>query len=295
MNSILKFLLDQSPRRLYYFLRGKLNRQERLREFAENHPCVFVLSTGRVGTETLDALFGLSSNVFSYHEPAPLLYQLSRLSYQYAEDKTAREILKHSFLTSRIDLLSYSLNCHRGYIETSPQVTFLAPIILESLSGARFIHLIRSPHAVIRSGMRRNWFNGHPGDETRILPNSDSPAAAQWAGYTPFQKNAWLWSETNRWILEFISKLPPAQALTIHAEDIFSMQPETIETMYQFIGSSLPARRKIEKILQKKMNRQNKGEFPEAHLWSTQQKTELAKLASDVASKLNYDLLKDDE
>jgi len=295
MNSIIKFLLDQPPRQLYYFLRDKLKKSKPLQEFNNQFPCIFVLSTGRVGTETLDALLGLSEHIFSYHEPAPTLYKLSKLSYQYANEPLAQEILQQAFLTSRIDLLKHSLKCQRGYVETSPQVTFLAPIILEAIPNARFIHLTRNPYSVVRSGMRRNWFNGHPNDETRIIPNPSSHHAIQWKGYTPFQKNAWLWSETNRWILEFSSKIPSKDILMLHSEDVFSMKQDTMKKLYNFVGTSLPATYKIKKVIQKKMNVQKTGEFPGSKLWSPEQKVELMNLTSEIAKKMGYDLSRDNE
>jgi len=295
MNRPIKFLLDQSPRRLYYFLRGKLNKRNPLQSFTDEFPCVFVLSTGRVGTETVDALFGLSDNVFSYHEPLPTLYGLSKLSYQNSGDSVAREILMEAFLTSRRDLLKYSLDCQRGFVETSPQVTFLAPVILNALLDARFIHLVRDPRSVIRSGMRRKWFDGHPNDGTRITPLSGTQHAANWSRYDVFQKNAWLWNETNRWILEFTNTLPAGRVLTIRSEDIFSGRSDSLRALYQFIGSSIPPASRITGLLKKKLNAQQSGDFPNWAHWSDTQITDMINVVRETSEKLGYDILKDNE
>lgn len=290
MDIPVKFLLDQSPRHLYHFLRGKLNKRPPLKNFTDEFPCVFVLSTGRVGTETLEALFGLSNHVFAYHEPLPTLYGLSKLSYQTPHHSPVREVLQEAFLTTRRDLLKYSLDCHRGYVETSPQVTFLAPIILDAIPEARFIHLARDPRSVIRSGMRRRWFDGHSNDASRITPTSATQYEQKWNQFNSFQKNAWLWNETNRWILQFASTLPNGKVLKIRSEDVFSGDQQTLQSLYGFIGSAVPAASRIQRLLKKKMNAQKSGDFPSWDQWSKEQIQEMRNIAAETAEKLGYDI-----
>ena len=90
-------LIDYSPRQLYYVLRRKILGQQRLQRFDDQHPCVFFLSTGRVGTQTFASLLRLADNVFAYHEPRPNLYGLSRTSYLYLNDKCCYKVLREAF------------------------------------------------------------------------------------------------------------------------------------------------------------------------------------------------------
>ena len=180
MQSISKFLLDQSPRQVWRFLARKLGFHKPLDTFDEEHPCMFVLSTGRTGTETIAALFTSAKNVISLHEPSPRMYEISKLAYEYSEDAVARRLLGAAFLSLRNELLNTSLAYGAGYVESSPQVTFLAPVILEKYPMARFIHLVRDPRDVVRSGMRRKWYDGHPSDPTRIVPVHNSQDRQKW-------------------------------------------------------------------------------------------------------------------
>jgi hypothetical protein len=268
MNQIQEFLnsaLDRSPRMLYYILRSKLLKSKSLENFDDQHPCLFVLSTGRVGTETLANLFALEKSMFSYHELHPKLFSLSKLSYdmadKYAIDKSIKKVFQAGFMTSREELLNYSLFCDRGYIETSPQCTFLAQIILDSIPNVKFIHLVRNPLDVVRSGMRRGWYDGHAFDSMRITPLLGTKFDKLWKSFDPFHKNLWLWAETNRWILEFSKNLSSDNYLQIKSESIFQKDMTTISQLYKYINKTTPAERRIESVINKKINMQRTGEF----------------------------------
>ncbi len=293
MTSNVKSIYDRSLRQIADALRNRFFKHERKLEFDRNRPCVFILSTGRVGTETLSELFGLSKNVLSYHEPAPTLYGLSKLAYEYSDDLAAKKVLTEAFYTARKDLLKYSLDCGKGYVETSPQVTFLAPMILNLYPYARFIHIIRDPRHVLRSGMRRKWFDGNSADKTRITPLTNSDASQKWDQYTAFQKNIWLWTETNRWIKQFCSTTPSENVLSLRSEDIFEDKPNVVEKIFDFIGAPLPPSKKIDRLLGKKLNAQRTGDFPAASIWTESMNNDLTAIAGDTAQSFGYRLSTD--
>lgn len=290
MTIVTKFtnLIDYSPRQVYAKIQGRLFQKEKLNNFTDSCPCIFVLSTGRVGSKTLSALFQLTSKILAYHEPKPKLYALSKMAYQHLQEGVINEIFKESFLATRGDLLNYSLQCHKGYIETSPQVTFLAPIIYQVISNVKFIHVVRDPRMVVRSGMRRQWYENNPSDKTRIVPSSSSEIGQQWQYYSSFQKNAWLWAETNKWIINFMSQLPEERKIRVHSEDLFDFDEETVKRIFTFINQPMPSQRKIEKILGQKLNIQKNGQFPEPFDWSQSMYNDLISITGKVANQLGY-------
>ncbi|GAB4547327.1 MAG: hypothetical protein Fur002_23220 [Anaerolineales bacterium] len=290
LHRLAKKFLDTPPRGIYYELRAKWFKAQALPAFDDLRPAVFVLSTGRVGTETLDALLQLAENLFSYHEPTPTLYRLSKAAYQHETNPLAKEILTQSFLAARQDLLDYSLKGGKGYAETSPQVTFLAPVIAEALPQARFIHLVRDPRDVVRSGMRRKWYAGHSYDATRITPRPQDSAASLWGAYAPFEKNLWLWNETNRWILSFMENLAAAQKITLRAEDLFAGKESVLAQLYQFVAAPTPSASALKKILGKKLNAQRSGDFPAAAGWTDEQAQSLQEMTGKTARALGYSL-----
>lgn len=282
--------IDRTPREILHYLLRVLLKREQIRSFNGKHPCVFVLSTGRVGTQTLSALLSMSENMLSYHEPTPILYSLSRLAYEYNiyNDDCIKKIFSSAFMTSRKELLDYSLSCGKGYVETSPQSTFLCPIINELISEVRFIHMVRDPRKVVISGMRRGWYAGHVADNTRIAPRPGSEAHGQWEQWNAFQKNIWLWAETNRWISKFTKELASEQKLIVYSEDIFAAKKESLERLFYFIHSPMPSEKKIRKVLNKKLNAQKSGSFMAVPDWNDSMYADLITIAGDVAKKIGY-------
>jgi len=276
----------------YQLVRSKLLCHRQLESFDEAHPCVYVLSTGRVGTQTLSALFNLSKNVNAFHEPTPTLYQLSKLAYKFQNIKSAKDVINQAFIIARGESMKFSLRCGRGYIETSPQNTFLAPNIFELVPGVKFIHLIRDPKDVVRSGMRRNWYNGSLLDKNRIVPIEGTKINTVWKDWNPFKKNTWLWAETNCWITEFLKVVPTKQKLIVRSEEIFNNKTETVNDLFNFINSSPPSRRKVKAILGKKLNKQVAGSFPPSTLWTKEMYTDFFEMAGEVPAKFGYHLEK---
>jgi hypothetical protein len=285
-------VVDYSLRDFYRYLYKRVLIQEPLTGFSSAYPCVFTLSTGRVGTQTVAALYALASNAFAYHEPSPKLYGLSKLSYHYAGSLDTRisVLFQEAFAVARNKQLNDSLSCCKGYIETSPQCTFLAPTIAELVANVRFIHLVRDPRDVVTSGMRRQWYAGHPADETRIVPREDLTMGAPWQSLSPFQKNLWLWTETNEWILNFLSSLPESRWLLVHSEDVFNADKVTLEKLFDFVGSSLPAMSRINRVLSKKYNAQKTGTFMKPTTWADDMYAELERIAGATARAFGYDL-----
>lgn len=292
-NVLISRLIDHTPRQMYYYLQGKIARWrqgEILKGFDDGHPCVFVLSSGRAGTKTLAALLSLAKNIIAYHEPKPLMYGLSRLTYQRPDNDPAYVILREAFLTLRKSQLDYSLSCNRGYVETSPQSTFLGPVILKAIPEVKFIHLVRDPRDVVSSGMRRKWYEGHPYDNTRIIPRQGAAYQKEWDNLNSFQKNLWLWNETNRWILDFSNRLSADHRILVHSEDIFGAFEGTIEKIFSFIGSEMPAERKILHILGKKLNAQKTVNFPNPSDWTEDMINDLKTFCGQTAKILGYEL-----
>ena len=279
---------NSTPKEMYYFAKSKLLRYKQLEEFSQEKPCVFVLSTGRAGTQTLSALLGISSNVQSYHEPLPKLYCLSKIAYGETGSEMMLKALTEGFIIARRKLLNNSLRMGKGYIETSPQATFLAPVIRAVIPNVKFIHIVREPKEVIRSAMRRKWYNGNRLDNCRIEPTSTSLVKIKWDSATPFEKNVWLWAETNEWILRFSEELPVDQYIRLRAEDIFSNHYDTLDAVFRFCGSKTEKPNKVRKILSKRLNFQNVGDFPVTDLWSASMQKQFGDIAGDLALKFGY-------
>lgn len=284
---IIQYIPDTTPHEWwYYFLK---RRQRDIPDSIQDvTPCVFVLSTGRVGTQTLSELLKLETRSFVYHEPYPRLFGLSQMAYLYGDSNSAHKILGEAFLATRERMLDISRVYNRGFIETGHHTTFLAPIILELLPHARFIHLVRHPYAVIRSAMRRGWYVNNNHDKTRIYPRPQNALFTDWEHLSPIDKNAWLWNETNQWISTFTKTLPSHQTLLIHAESLFEGEITTLEKLYQFAEAPFPPRRKVQHVLGRKLNSQKTGTFPPPDAWEEKQQEKVWHWVGKIATQLGY-------
>jgi hypothetical protein len=290
---IIEKFRENSPRSIYHFVLSKITKAES-HSFNRETPCVFVLSTGRTGTETLAHLLNLSRDIFAYHEPAPNLYSLSKIAYDLEDQIIKISDFERLFTTSlhslRGSLWNESLSCGRGYAETSPQVTFLAPLFREIFPDAYFIHLVRDPKYVIRSGMRRGWFSDHPYDEFRIKPKKDSLFFKKWAEFSALEKNTWLWSETNNWISKFVSSLSPSQCFVLPSEKLFQKDVLTIQSLFDFLNVSQPSNLAIERTISKKFNKQRTGEFHFDPNWLEMMDDDLLNFLTNISVRFGYDL-----
>jgi hypothetical protein len=232
--------------------------------------------------------------LFAYHEPTPNLYPLSKIAYeqesQISKDAGLNRLFSTSLNSMRGNLWNESLSCGRGYAETSPQVTFLAPLLEKMIPDVRFIHLVRHPKRVIRSGMRRGWFSGHPFDEFRITPREGSAYVNKWQDYSTLEKNTWLWAETNHWISNFVSSLPVDRYLVLSSEYIFQKDKRSIQSLFDFLHIAKPSNFAIGCTISRKYNRQESGEFNFAPGWLEEIDNDLSKFLKDVSGHLGYDL-----
>ena len=279
---------DLPLRMLFLKLGLKFSKRRPLESFNEEHPCIFVLSTGRSGTQTLTGLIALAPNVLTFHEPYPDLLRLARLGYQNKNSSDSNGFLTDSFLAFREEQLNLALQYGKGYVETGPQCTFFAPSILKAFPQAKFIHIVRNPYMVVRSGMRRGWNAGHALDKYRIYPLQESPYLSKWDGMDAFKKSIWQWAETNRWILNFMDTLPIDRKLFLRAEDLFNGNEQTISEIYDFISSSPPSQRLISNVLNKKINSQTEGYFAEPQDWTDDMKNDLKEIAGEIAKSMGY-------
>jgi hypothetical protein len=234
----------------YYHFLSKL----RNRSSQENHPSLsylFVLSTGRSGTQTLAALYGLSKQILAFHEPQPRLGRLAKLVYEQEAIPITPAIVE-ALLVARNGLFQAAQLRGKHYVEAAHYNTFLAPVIKQALPTAKFIHLVRNPVDVSISAAQRRWYAGNVDDSTRVLPRADS--GSDWDKWDTVQKNAWLWAETNRWIIKYLNTLPANDQLQIHSEDVFEGNPGTIDQLYNFIGVPKPADNRIRRVLGNRLN-----------------------------------------
>lgn len=255
----------------------------------EGCPCAFVLSTGRVGSKTLTALFALSSRVVSLHEPDPRLVKASFDAYlqgprTIAESDAWRDLV----YAARDDHVCEANRRGKLYLETNNRLTYLAPVLARCFPASKFIHLHRHPYEVVRSGMRRGYYQGHNWDFARVRPRPEEPLAAGWEALPRLEKCAWFWARINGEAREFVSALPQGRGLDLAADALFAGDRSTIERVYEFVGVAIPPAALIEEELGRKINAAVRGSFPVPSDWSESDRDAVWRHVGEVAGALGY-------
>jgi len=248
--------------------------------------CLVVLSTGRVGTDTLAHLLDLSPGVRAYHEPRPLLVAERLDAYHHIDEDPDR--FARIFIEARSRRLASAWLAGKLYAETSARLTFFAPVIAEMLPQARFLFLHRHPGDVVRSGMRRGWYDHHPNDAFRLYPGDDDPVRSEWDAWDPFTKICWYWHAYNDFSLRFVRHIDPLRVMSLRSEQLFDASSGAASQIFDFIGEPAPPQEQIETQLASRHNAQSMRDFPRFDAWSDQQKQTLYRIAGRTMCDLGY-------
>ena len=123
-------------------------------------------------TESLTHLLNLCPEISAFHEPEPVLWDESREAFHSVFDKPERQ--GRIFLRARRSPLQTAFRANRFYAETSNRMTYFAPAIAQVLENSQFLHLYRHPADVVRSGMRRGWYQNHSLDKLPYHTSRDT-------------------------------------------------------------------------------------------------------------------------
>jgi len=286
--SLLHQVMYKEPKFTLQRFWAKVKFVKPLPDFQEGDPCFFILTTGRTGTMTIARLLNLAPEAYVYHEPDLVLFPLGKLAYQ--SENQYKDYIKEVFLAARRILFKHSLCCGRGYGDAGNYNAFLGPIIADALPCSKFIHLIRLPTAFVRSAMRRKWYQDATRyDRWRIEPRENTKEAEKWDEWSALEKNIWLWKETNRYIRQFGEGISEERFLRVRSENLFRNDKDTINTIFDFLGLTLPKPGKIKKIIEKKLNKQLAGDFQKPEEWDEDMKEKLLNIAGEEMKSLGYD------
>ena len=231
--------------------------------FAEMHP-VFVVSTGRAGSELLVKLMNESKMGSIYHEPRPRMFYSSKLIFERKIDIQSKQV---AYLNARYDLLKKAYLEENRFVETNNRNSFFIVALSKLFPKSKFIHLVRHPGDFVRSGIRREYYRGNENDDSRITPLADDEIYSSWTNLSDIQKIGWLWNTTNDFIEKEKVYLNDNNFLLIKSEDLFS-KPDTYNEICNFLDHPFLSQKKIRSIISKPINKQKQSFYPKWKQWS---------------------------
>ena len=203
---------------------------------------VFVVSTGRAGSQMIAHALRAHPRVLALHEPPPRLDVEAYGKWRGAQP--AARILKR-VRGKRVGLVTQVIENGYRYVESSHFCAHLVPE-LRQLFDARIVHLHRDVEPFVASGLARDWYGerergdlrekvrtfvrrrlvldlGNPGLDHRLEPP---------ARFSRAQKIAWLWSQINEVILRDLEAVPPEHQMTLALE---AVTPDAITRLLDLI------------------------------------------------------------
>lgn len=190
----------------------------------------FIVSTGRTGSHSISQLSNQHKDIIASHE---LLHtQLKVISTNYLAGMVNKENVKRELIELYGCLPLYPIN--KLYLESDQKLVPLIEIIAEIFPNAKFIWLIRSPKAFLRSAKVRGWYiNDEPvfkkktvlidptlfSDGCRITAiNVNQMSQIEWNGLNQDDRIIWYWNYWNQLIQNFFKKHPVEKAFCIKLE-----------------------------------------------------------------------------
>ncbi len=124
----------------------------------------------------------------------------------------------------------------------------------------------------------------------RLAPRGNDILAPRWGLLDHVARNAWLWAETNRLILDGVAGRPPETTLVVRYEDFFSNPIASYRSLREFLGiRGEPTSQALERLSRPINRRADKIIGPHAS-WTEEQRSAFRDLAGPTMQRLGYAL-----
>lgn len=269
----------------------------------------FVVSTGRCATTLLGLLLGEADKVLVLNEgqvrnaqcqgPQVLkaLTLENRIAYEAPEQAPA--ILKEKRLP-QIRELAREQGLSR-YVEIA---YYLAPFVAalnEVFPDSRIVYIHRDGRDFVRSvyvdespdPMPVGFLDSRRLTPTekfvgmgRLAPLPDSPHGKKWDRYSPFEKNVWLWTETNRIIQEGLSAWPESSVKVVPMRDMLT--PEGLVDVADFLNIPVAPER-ARTLLEHKVNARSSRILSHWSDWDDAHRDSFKRIGQEMLQALEYE------
>lgn len=124
----------------------------------------------------------------------------------------------------------------------------------------------------------------------RWRPRKGEPWAAEWeSNFDHFEKNAWLWAETNRIMLDSFVTVPENQRMLIRFEDFFTTLEDSYGLLRRFLGIHTDLNQEIRTLITAKpINHRRHPAVGKPDTWSLTMHDQFDAIAGDVMRRLGY-------
>jgi hypothetical protein len=256
---------------------------------------VFIVSTGRCGSQMLAKLLGLHPEILALHEPQPWLNLEAFFAWSGSRDSVE---INQRISGKRSTLIAQVVEDNQLiYVESSNFLSHLIPQ-LDELFEPDFIYLYRNGRDFVRSGLSRPWYK--PVDSKTRIANFLRRRFAVEVGYSfidhrlrppkcygsRLQKCTWLWAEINRVILNGLATVSEDRRFQLRLEDLGE---NVLREVLGFIGvdASSNLLREMLTIASERPNATPKSRVRPT--WGVVEEQSFEAIAGSVMHQLGYD------
>lgn len=172
-------------------------------------------------------------------------------------------------------------------------------------TGTRLIAIFRDGREFVRSVITSEdpdptpvgWLERPPSSRVerfialgRLRPAPHDPLSAEWPGLSAVARNAWLWAETNRLILDGMEAWNPADVLSIRFESLMANLNAGYESVRAFLEIVAPMSEATRRLCAQPINPRRAKPMPAWADWSRQHQDDFRRFAGPMMARLGYPL-----
>jgi hypothetical protein len=255
---------------------------------------LFVVSTGRTGTQFLADLFGRLGARAS-HEPGPKWLRLA--SNAHAAGRLGSE--RAARLVARARHHEVERPGAPPWVESSCLVYGLVEPLLATFPDAHVVQVVRDPRTYVRSALGWGAYRagGRPLNLVpfrRLAPTQFRPRSLRrrlgWAAEGQFERLCWAWAAMNRSMREQGSGSP--RFSVVRYEDLFDplRSGPTLRSLCELVGLEADDAT-LAGLAERRVNAGKRTpEIPEWSRWTPPERARLVRDCAEEASRYGYDL-----
>jgi hypothetical protein len=123
----------------------------------------------------------------------------------------------------------------------------------------------------------------------RLAPRQGDPLAARWDCLDHLARNAWLWAETNRLIVEALANRPPGGTYLLRFEEFFRDARTNYRGLRDFLQLNGEPSATVLATFDRPINRRAERILGPPETWASHQRAEFEEFAGEMMHRLGYD------
>jgi hypothetical protein len=258
---------------------GRKDTGENLRDIHQRP--VFILSTGRTGTQFLAHYFDRDPRAHAVHEPSPSR-GLRFWTVAYLEGVVERPAMASTLRRYRTG--SFKNIGAPIYIESNNFLAGFAESLIDEFNEPLLIHVVRDPRTYIRSAINNGAASGLKGLANRFVPFAHLPLDSE-AEHPEIMRSALYWNLLNGHLYKVGQGYSSYHRFRY--EDLFIAGTTQFGRLTELVGAG---RGEESVVAEEKVNQSPRNLMPSWAEWSQGQKRVVIETCAEMMARFGYEL-----